>query len=51
VKCIAISGAFAGGMLPVAMRLGADAVLAKPVSPDVLLKTLDDLLSAPSAIA
>jgi len=46
VKVIAISGAFRG-LLPVAKRLGADAVLPKPIDPDTLLNAVAKAL-APS---
>jgi CheY-like chemotaxis protein len=44
-KIIAISGAFGGKFLEVAKLLGADATLAKPVSPDELLQTVRRLLN------
>lgn len=45
LKIVAVSGAFGGGFLPTARALGARAVLAKPVSPDVLLDTVARVLS------
>jgi CheY-like chemotaxis protein len=43
VKIISMSGAFGGHYLKVAAMLGADAVIAKPIAADDLLKTLRDL--------
>ena len=40
VHLVAMSGAFDGRFLPMAKSLGADATLAKPVSPDQLLATI-----------
>jgi CheY-like chemotaxis protein len=34
--------------LPVAKRLGAERILAKPVDPDVLLRTVADVLAEPA---
>jgi hypothetical protein len=44
VKVIAISGAFGGEFLKVAKYMGADAVLNKPVSADLLLATVQQML-------
>lgn len=43
-KIIAISGAFGGKFLGAAKLLGADATLAKPVTPDKLVETVRQLL-------
>jgi CheY-like chemotaxis protein len=40
LKIIAISGQFAGQMLPAAEHLGANAALSKPISPDELLDAI-----------
>ena len=45
-KIIAISGAFGSRFLTVATHLGANAALAKPISADVLLRTVRELLSS-----
>jgi CheY-like chemotaxis protein len=45
-KIIAISGAFGSRFLTVATHLGANATLAKPISADVLLRTIRDILSS-----
>jgi CheY-like chemotaxis protein len=45
LKIIAVSGAFGGTFLKVAKELGANATLAKPVSPDALLATVESLLT------
>lgn len=45
LKIIAVSGAFGGTFLKVAQALGANATLAKPVSPDELLATAESLLT------
>ena len=45
IAIIAISGAFGGEFLKIARLLGADAVLAKPVSPSVLLSQVAEVLS------
>lgn len=44
LKLIAVSGAFGGSFLKFAAKLGADATLEKPVSPDRLLETVRHLL-------
>jgi DNA-binding NarL/FixJ family response regulator len=44
LKIIAISGAFGGRYLRVAELLGADTVLQKPFTPQVLLDTVRKLL-------
>ena len=44
VGIIAISGAFGGEFLTVAAKLGADAILNKPVSPDLLLEKVAAVL-------
>jgi len=49
VKILAISGAFGDNMLRTAERLGADASLAKPFTPDDLIASVRALL--PSADA
>jgi PAS domain S-box-containing protein len=41
---VAISGAFQGQFLKMAERLGADAVLQKPIRPEDLVRTLDTVL-------
>jgi CheY-like chemotaxis protein len=43
-KMIAISGAFGGAFLAAAEALGADAVLLKPIQPDILLGTVRQVL-------
>lgn len=45
MKIIAVSGAFGGSFLRVAARLGANATLMKPVSPDQLLQAVRDVLA------
>jgi len=45
-KIIAISGAFGSRFFSVAMHLGANATLAKPVAGDVLLRTVHEVLLA-----
>jgi hypothetical protein len=47
VRIIAISGAFGGQYLKMARMLGADAVMSKPVSPEVLLSAVAELLKRP----
>lgn len=47
VRIIALSGARAGAYLHMARPLGADATLAKPVSPDLLVETVARVLAAP----
>ena len=42
---IAISGAFGGQYLKMAGKLGADAVLKKPVSPEMLLAKVAEVLA------
>lgn len=44
LKIVAVSGAFGGMFLKVAKALGANATLAKPVSPDALLATVRNML-------
>jgi CheY-like chemotaxis protein len=44
LKIIAVSGAFGGRFLRAAAMLGADATLAKPVTPDQLLDAVRRLL-------
>jgi len=44
-KIIAISGAFSGRFLDVAAHLGANATLAKPLTADVLLSAVQDVLA------
>jgi PAS domain S-box-containing protein len=46
VKIIAISGAFHGQFLRTAQLLGADAVLTKPLSVELLLTTVSEVLKA-----
>jgi len=46
VGIIAISGAFEGKFLEVARKLGAEAVLTKPVSADLLLAKVAEVLKA-----
>jgi DNA-binding response OmpR family regulator len=48
-KVIVISGAFEAKLLPMAKKLGADAVLAKPIDPGRLLMTVAQVLGQPSA--
>ena len=43
VKILVVSGAFGGTLLPLAAKLGADATLAKPLAPEVLLETVNKL--------
>lgn len=43
-KIVVISGAFEAKMLPMAKKLGADAVLAKPIDPEQLLITVAEVL-------
>ena len=45
LRLIAVSGAFDGTFLKAAALLGANATLQKPVSPDLLLATVRDLLT------
>jgi CheY-like chemotaxis protein len=52
-RVIAISGASKLSeslYLPVAKRLGAERILAKPLRPDILLQTVADVLSKPAPI-
>jgi hypothetical protein len=44
LRIIAVSGAFGGAFLEAAKLLGANATLAKPVSPDALLAAVARLL-------
>ena len=46
VRIIAISGAFGGQYLTMAQKLGAAAVLNKPVSAELLLATVAELLKS-----
>jgi PAS domain S-box-containing protein len=46
IEIIAISGAFGGSYLNVARQLGVQAVLTKPVDPDLLLGTVGELLKS-----
>ena len=48
VKIIVISGAFQSKLLPMAKKLGADAVLAKPIDSEQLLITIAQVLGQPS---
>ena len=43
-KIVVMSGAFDAKFLPMAQKLGADAVLAKPIDPDRLLMTIVEVL-------
>jgi CheY-like chemotaxis protein len=43
LKVVAMSGTFADSVLDAARHLGADAVLAKPIEVDELLRTLQEL--------
>jgi len=43
-KIIVMSGAFDAKLLPMAQKLGADAVLAKPIDADRLLTTIVEVL-------
>jgi DNA-binding response OmpR family regulator len=45
LKIIAVSGAIGGGYLKVASKLGADAALTKPVSPEDLLAAVEAAMS------
>ena len=45
MKIIAISGAFGGTHLMAAAKLGADATLVKPASPERLLETVRKTLA------
>jgi len=47
IAIIAISGAFGGQFLKVAQAMGANAVLAKPVSANQLMKTVNEVLARP----
>jgi CheY-like chemotaxis protein len=44
LKIIAMSGAFGGGFLKVAKRLGANSTLAKPVTPEQLIAAVRSVL-------
>jgi len=44
IGIIAVSGAFEGQFLQVAEMVGADSVLTKPVSPESLLASVEDVL-------
>jgi hypothetical protein len=46
VGIVAISGAFGGDFLKVAEKLGADAILAKPVTPELLMAKVAEVLQA-----
>lgn len=46
VRIIAMSGAFGGKFLDVARMLGADAVLSKPVSAELVLSKVAEVLAA-----
>ena len=46
LKMIAMSGAFGGKFLHSAGLLGAHATLAKPITPEVLVRTVRTVLSA-----
>jgi len=48
LKVIAISGAFQSEFLPMARKLGADAVLPKPIDPEKLLETVGQVLGTRS---
>ena len=43
-KIVVMSGAFDAKLLPMAQKLGADAVLAKPIDPDRLVATIVKVL-------
>jgi CheY-like chemotaxis protein len=43
IKILAISGAFGGEFLTMALRLGADTTLPKPIRPDVFIETVRGL--------
>ena len=45
LKIVAISGAFGGEFLGLALRLGADITLPKPIRPDVFIKTVQQLIA------
>ena len=45
LKILAISGAFGGEFLAMALRLGADSTLPKPIRPDVFLQTVQQLMN------
>ena len=47
VRIIAISGAMGGRFLKVAQLMGADAILAKPISPEALLATVRQVMETP----
>jgi DNA-binding response OmpR family regulator len=46
VRIIAMSGAFGGEFLNVARMIGAQAVLKKPVEPEDILKTVNEILKS-----
>lgn len=43
LKIVAMSGAFGGEFLALALRLGADVTLTKPIRPDVFINTVRQL--------
>jgi CheY-like chemotaxis protein len=45
LKIVAISGAFGGEFLAMALRLGADFTLPKPIRPDVFIQTVQRLMN------
>ena len=45
MKIVAMSGAFGGAYLAVARKLGADAILTKPIDPRRLRETIDGLFA------
>jgi len=47
LKIIALSGAFGGGFLKAAKRLGANSTLAKPVAPEQLIAAVRGVLGLP----
>jgi CheY-like chemotaxis protein len=45
LKIVAISGAFGGEFLAMALRLGADFTLPKPIRPDIFIQTVQRLMN------
>jgi DNA-binding NarL/FixJ family response regulator len=46
IRIIAMSGAFAGPLLSMTRLLGTDAVLSKPLTPELLLSTVAHVLKS-----